>query len=111
MNRESCAGPRGDRLAITATVIVVVVVSQLIYGCLGIFGAARHGLATSGNVLSNEWLPLRAQVHTRASHSVGNRFDPGGDKEVQSCSLAMRKARSLPVNDDHHTTPRLQQIQ
>jgi len=49
-------------LASRATVIVVVIVSQLIYGFLGIFGAARHGLATSGNILGNEWLPVRAQV-------------------------------------------------
>ncbi len=55
-------GPRGDKLASKATLLVVLVVSQVIYGCLGIFGAARHGLATSGNVLINEWLPLRAQV-------------------------------------------------
>ncbi len=56
------AGKEGDRLATRATVIVVVIVSQLIYGCLGIFGAALHGLATSGNILGNRWLPLRAQV-------------------------------------------------
>lgn len=58
----SLAGAKGDRIASRATILVVVVISQLIYGCLGVFGAARHGLATSGNVLANEWLPLRAQV-------------------------------------------------
>lgn len=63
----SGAGPRGDKLAINSTVLVVTLISQLIYGCLGIFGAARHGLATSGNVLSNEWLPLRSQVEALQS--------------------------------------------
>lgn len=61
LRAEMPAGKEGDRLANKATIIVVVIVSQLIYGCLGIFGAALHGMATSGNILGNEWLPLRAQ--------------------------------------------------
>ena len=56
------AGEEGDRLTIRATVIVVVVVAQVVYGSLGVFGAARHGLATAGNILGNQWLPARAQV-------------------------------------------------
>lgn len=58
-------GIRGDRIARRATILVVVVISQLVYACLGIFGAARYGLATNGNILGNSWLPLRAQVLCR----------------------------------------------
>ena len=62
LRAEMPAGEEGDRLTIRATVVVVIVVAQVVYGSLGVFGAARHGLATAGNILGNQWLPARAQV-------------------------------------------------
>jgi len=34
-------------------------VAYLVYAVVGIFAAARFGLATEGDVLVNEWLPGR----------------------------------------------------
>lgn len=62
LRSEIAAGPAGDRLMRRATVGVVLVVAQVVYGSLGVFGAARHGLATAGNVLANTWLPNRSQA-------------------------------------------------
>lgn len=62
LRSEIAAGPAGDKLTKRATVVVVALVAQVVYGSLGIFGAARHGLSTTGNILANRWLPSRAQV-------------------------------------------------
>ena len=36
-------------------------VRRQVYGVIGIFGAARYGLRTEGNVLVNSWLGGRAE--------------------------------------------------
>lgn len=51
--------PRGDvgfRLTSTATIIVVGGVAVVVYGLVGVFGAARYGLQTQGDLLVNDWL-------------------------------------------------------
>ena len=48
--------PRGPRLAARASRGVTALVAPLVYGALGIAGAARHGRATAGSLLANEWL-------------------------------------------------------
>ena len=34
---------------------------MLVYGVIGVFGAARYGRATEGNVLMNSWLGGKAE--------------------------------------------------
>ena len=48
--------PRGPRLAARASRGVTALVAPLVYGALGIAGAARHGKSTAGSLLANEWL-------------------------------------------------------
>ena len=48
--------PRGPRLAARASRGVTALVAPVVYGCLGVAGAARHGRATAGSLLANEWL-------------------------------------------------------
>lgn len=48
--------PRGPRLAARASRGVTALVAPLVYGALGIAGAARHGRRTAGSLLANEWL-------------------------------------------------------
>lgn len=62
LRAEMPAGSGGDKIMRGATLAVILGVAQVVYGCLGVFGAARHGLATTGNILSNRWLPPHAQV-------------------------------------------------
>ena len=62
LRKEMPPGKAGDNLTVKASVIVILVISQIAYGLLGAFGAARHGLSTNGNVMVNSWLPPKAQV-------------------------------------------------
>lgn len=51
--------PRGDvgfKLISTATTIAVGGVAVVVYGLVGVFGAARYGLQTQGDLLVNDWL-------------------------------------------------------
>ena len=48
--------PRGPRLAAKASRGVTALVAPIVYGALGIAGAARHGRRTAGSLLANEWL-------------------------------------------------------
>ncbi|CAK0750260.1 hypothetical protein CVIRNUC_001976 [Coccomyxa viridis] len=49
-------GPASVSLTATAVRIVVIGVASLVYGVIGIFGAARYGDKTQGNILVNRWL-------------------------------------------------------
>lgn len=67
------------------------------YGVIGIFGAARYGLATEGNVLVNRWLGGRAEgcldlaIAAYLSISV-----PPMQVHYDGCPpLALEKGRSL----------------
>ncbi|KAK9906824.1 hypothetical protein WJX75_008674 [Coccomyxa subellipsoidea] len=53
---EMPPGPASVNITCTAVRIVVGIVASVVYGVIGIFGAARYGTKTEGNVLVNEWL-------------------------------------------------------
>ncbi len=42
-----------------------------VYGILGIFGAARYGLATAGNILVNTWLGFSPVAEGALDLAVG----------------------------------------
>lgn len=54
---EMPPGRTGLMLMCHALQVVTIVISFAVYAVIGIFGAARWGLATEGDVLVNEWLP------------------------------------------------------
>eukprot|EP00884_Botryococcus_braunii_P011112 jgi/Botrbrau1/20000/Bobra.200_1s0008.1 len=58
---EMPRGQRGLKLMSSASTFTIMVVATVVYGVLGIFGAARFGLATEGNVLVNRWIGGRAE--------------------------------------------------
>ncbi len=58
---EMPRGQRGLKLTSSASTFTIMVLATLVYGVLGIFGAARFGLATEGNVLVNRWIGGRAE--------------------------------------------------
>ena len=53
---ELPAGPRGAALAARAARWATLGAAQAVFGLLGVFGAARYGLATSGSLLADTWL-------------------------------------------------------
>ena len=57
---EMPEGRRGQDILCAALQLVTVVIAFLVYAVVGIFGAARYGLDTKGDVLMNDWLPGRA---------------------------------------------------
>ncbi|RMZ56478.1 hypothetical protein APUTEX25_001325 [Auxenochlorella protothecoides] len=56
MLAEMPAGARGVALTARANQLVTSGVALAIYSVVGVFAAARYGLATGGDVLVNEWL-------------------------------------------------------
>jgi sodium-coupled neutral amino acid transporter 11 len=58
---EMPRGERGLRLTSGASSVTILVVATLVYGTLGVFGAARYGLETEGNILVNQWLGGRGE--------------------------------------------------
>lgn len=69
LRTEMPPGKAGDKLTMTASVLVILVIAQIVYGMLGAFGASRHGMQTNGNVMVNTWLPPKPQV-TSSIHST-----------------------------------------
>ncbi|KAG7667005.1 hypothetical protein Ndes2526B_g04504 [Nannochloris sp. 'desiccata'] len=57
---EMPEGKQGQDLLCSALNVTTLVIAFAAYGIVGIFGAARWGLATEGDVLVNKWLPGRA---------------------------------------------------
>ncbi|KAK9843248.1 hypothetical protein WJX74_009204 [Apatococcus lobatus] len=58
---EMPAGSLGVKLTNQAMCLVTLIVAPAVYGMLGIFGAARYGAATQGDMLVNTWLHGRAE--------------------------------------------------
>lgn len=54
-------GPTGLAITSTAVKIVIIGVACVMYGTMGIFGAARFGQATEGDCLVNTWLGGRRE--------------------------------------------------
>ncbi|DBB04668.1 TPA: hypothetical protein ACH3X1_012728 [Trebouxia sp. C0004] len=54
-------GPSGLAITSSAVKIVIIGVACLMYGTMGIFGAARFGQATEGDCLVNTWLGGRRE--------------------------------------------------
>ncbi|KAK9845342.1 hypothetical protein WJX81_003878 [Elliptochloris bilobata] len=53
---EMPPGAAGVRLMTAATRTVVLGVATVVYTIIGVFGAARYGAQTAGNILVNNWL-------------------------------------------------------
>jgi amino acid permease len=67
---EMPEGKQGQDVLCSALNITTLVIAFAAYGLVGIFGAARFGLATQGDILVNKWLPGRATGVLDASMAV-----------------------------------------
>lgn len=57
---EMPAGRRGQDILCGSLQVVTCGIAYLVYAVIGIFGAARWGLATEGDILENEWVSGRS---------------------------------------------------
>jgi solute carrier family 38 (sodium-coupled neutral amino acid transporter), member 11 len=67
---EMPEGKRGQDLLCSALNMTTLVIAFFAYGIVGVFGAARWGLKTEGDVLVNRWLPGRASGALDAAMAI-----------------------------------------
>jgi amino acid permease len=67
---EMPEGKQGQDLLCNALNLTTLAIAFAAYGIVGIFGAARWGLATQGDILVNKWLPGRASGVLDAAMAV-----------------------------------------
>ena len=67
---EMPEGKLGQDLLCKALNVTTLVIAYLAYCIVGVFGAARWGLATEGDVLINKWLPERASGVLNAAMAI-----------------------------------------
>jgi len=67
---EMPGGKQGQDILCSALNITTLVIAFGVYGIVGIFGAARWGLKTKGDILMNKWLPGRATGVLDASMAI-----------------------------------------